>query len=194
MYERRKGRRVIALALGACAVTAITGCASAAGYNPSNLAPAQLGQINAICRSVMGLPDAYDADHAACVTSLSDSFKARLRAERLASVRQDCRAQGLHRGTTALSACELAPGTQVGSLSGARAGSRAEALARQPVLQAALPAPPAKSYFSASFDQVRRREQRACADIGYDPVSGGGFNQCVAQLSANLTYADDPMN
>ena len=188
MYERRRGGQAsnrtvygLALALVACALTATAGCASAAGYNPANLAPAQLGQINAICQSVMGLPDAYDADHAACVTALSASFKARLQAASLLETRQDCRARGLKRGTAALSACELAPGSKQAALGG------------QPVLQAALPAPPAKSYFRASFDQVRRREQRACADIGYDPVSGG-FTQCVAQLSANLNYADNPMN
>ena len=113
--------------------------------------------------------------------SLSESFRARLRADRMLEIRQDCRARGLKPGTAALSACEMAP------------GARKAALSQRPAPVAALPAAPAKSYFSASFDQVRRREQRACADIGYDPVSGG-FNQCVALLAANLSYADDPPN
>ena len=49
------------------------------------------------------------------------------------------------------------------------------------------------SYFSASNDEVHRREQEACAQTGFDPVSGGlVFAQCVADLQSNLFDADNP--
>jgi len=171
-------RRAVALAVGACAL-ATTACASA--YNPEQLAPGQMSQIDAVCQTAMGLPDSFSTQHYACAESLSHSFAARLDAGRLLATRQDCLAQGLKPGTTALSECELTPRPQ-------QAAQNA-----QPVLEGALPTPRAKSYFGASFDEIRRREQRACAEIGYDPA-GAGFGECVADLATSLDSADRPLS
>jgi len=178
---RRPARlpRAVLLAVGACAVAATAACASVA-YNPEHLPAEQLSQISTVCQSVMGLPAASYSQHLACVESLSHSVAARQKSDRLLAVRQDCLAQGLTPGSTALSNCEL--------------DSRSPRLTQNAplLLQTALPSAPPKSYFGASFDEIRRREQHACAAIGYDPVSAG-FGQCVADLAAELDDVDRPV-
>jgi hypothetical protein len=172
--------RAVLLAVGACAVAATAACAAGAAYNPEQLPAAQLSQIGAVCQSVMGLPAATYSQHLACVESLSHSFAQRQKTAGVLAVRQDCLAQGLKPGTTALSDCEL--------------DSRPRGLTQDApqLLQTALPSHPPKSYFGASFDEIRRREQHACAAIGYDPVSAG-FGQCVADLAAELAEVDHPV-
>jgi hypothetical protein len=54
------------------------------------------------------------------------------------------------------------------------------------------PTPPVGSYFSASNDEIHRRERQACAAIGEDP-STSAFAQCVADLAGNLFDADNPI-
>ena len=176
-WTAAKVRRAVALAAGACALATATACASV--YNPENLAPDQLSRIDAVCQTAMGLPGSLSTQHYACAESLSHSFAARLKSGRLLDARQDCLARGLKPGTTALSECELT--------------LRPRQVARnaQPVLETALATPPVKSYFGASFDEIRLREQRACAEIGYDPV-GAGFGECVADLASYLNDADHP--
>jgi hypothetical protein len=62
-----------------------------------------------------------------------------------------------------------------------------------PGASAAPPAKALKSYFLATNDEVHRREQEACARIGFDSVGGGfAFAQCVADLQSNLFDADNP--
>ncbi len=56
-------------------------------------------------------------------------------------------------------------------------------------IETAAPAEAAKSYFYASAGEIRRREQSACARLGYDAASGG-FAACVASLDAALYAAD----
>jgi len=174
-------QQTVAFVVGACALATTASCASVAVYNPEHLAPDELSQIGAVCQTAMGLPDGLYTQHYACVESLSHSFAARLNGGRLLAARQDCLAQGLSPGTAALSDCELPPRPQ-------RVAEEA-----RPAPATALPAPPARSYFGASFDEIRRREQRACAEIGYDPVSAG-FGQCVADLAAYLYEADHPVD
>jgi hypothetical protein len=47
------------------------------------------------------------------------------------------------------------------------------------------------SNFSASFDTVLRREQHACARLGFDPAFGA-FANCVADLQGALQRTDFP--
>lgn len=178
-WTAAKVRRAVALAIGACALATTTARASVG--NPEHLAPDQLSQIEAVCQTAMGLSGSLTTHYYACAESLSHSYAARLKANPLLAARQDCLARGLKPGTTALSECELTPHAQ----------QVAQNL--QPMLETALPTPRAKSYFSASFDEIRRREQRACAEIGYDPV-GAGFDRCVADLAAELNDADHPVS
>lgn len=172
-------RRAVALAAGACALASVAACASV--YNPEDLAPEQLSRIDAVCQTAMGLPGSLSTQHYACAESLSHSFAARVKSDRLLDARQDCLERGLKPGTTALSECELT------------LRPRELAKIEQPVLETALPTRPAKSYFNASFDEIRLREQRACAEIGYDPV-GAGFGECVADLASYLSDADHPIH
>jgi hypothetical protein len=73
----------------------------------------------------------------------------------------------------------------------ARTGTGGGAPAEQ-ALRAQLPAAPATSYFSASNDEIHRREQQACAAIGEDP-GRDGFARCVADLASYLFDADNPI-
>ena len=59
-------------------------------------------------------------------------------------------------------------------------------------LDAPLPATAARSYFSASNDEVDRREREACAAIGLDPATREAA-QCVVDLAGNLFDADNPI-
>jgi hypothetical protein len=177
-WSAGKARRAVALAIGACALASTTAWASV--YNPEHLAPAQISQIDAACQTTMGLGDSPTTQYDACAESLSHSFAARLKTSHLLGARQDCLARGLQPGTTALSECELA------------ARHRQVAQAAQPVLESAAPTPRVKSYFSASVNEIRHRELRACAEIGYDPVSPG-FGQCVGDLTGYMDEADHPV-
>jgi hypothetical protein len=178
-WTAAKVRCAIALAAGFCALATTPAWASV--YNPEHLAPDQMSHIEAVCQTAMGLPDSPSTQHYACADSLSHSFAARLKAGRLLTARQDCLARGLEPRTTAFSECELTPRPQ-------QVPQNA-----QPALETALPTPRAKSYFGASFDEIRRREQRACAEIGYDPA-GAGIGECVAHLALYLNEADHPLN
>jgi hypothetical protein len=111
-----------------------------------------------------------------CQESLSRSLASRLKSERLWAARQDCLARGEKPGTTSLSVCEL-------DSQASRARPSAEKVSAQ---QASKPA------VSASGLDLRHREQRVCADIGFDPV-GQGFGQCVADLDAELTAVHRPI-
>ncbi len=176
--ERRKAVWAAALALGACALASSP--AQASVYNPEHLAPAQMSHVDAVCKTAMGLGESSTTQYDACAESLSHSFAARLKAGRLLAARQDCLAQGLKRGTTELSECELT------------ARHQQVAQNAQPVPETAAPTQAAKSYFNASVNEIRRREQRACAEIGYDPADAG-FGQCVGDLTANMDQADYPV-
>jgi hypothetical protein len=68
------------------------------------------------------------------------------------------------------------------SLAEARTGDRTDADAR-----------PVRSYMSVSPTEAHRREERACAMIGYDPAANG-FGRCVAGLQTSLFMADNPLN
>lgn len=167
----------LAAALGSAAVSA---CATPQPFNPSNLSTEQLGQVGEICHLVMGLP-AGGGLKANCVQSLSTSLAALGRGQGLQRARSDCLGRGLRRGEPALGECEL---TAVS----ARAADAGAASAGLP-LDAAAPARPATSYFYASQREIRRREESACARLGYDPVHAS-FATCVARLDSALFDAE----
>jgi hypothetical protein len=167
--------RIIRICLATLGSASLAACAPLAPYNPDRLPMQQMSRIGEICRVVMGLPAGPITQYLACEESLSHSLAARRDRGPMLAAHHACEAQGLKPNTAALAECELnqtdfAPG-------GA----------------AALPAKAPKSYFSASNDEVHRREQEACAQIGYDPIGGGSaFAQCVADLQSNLFDADNP--
>ena len=161
----RLARICLATLGGACA------CGPLVPYNPDRLPMQQMNRIGEICRDVMGLPAGAFTHYLACEESLSRSLAGRREGGAMVAA---CQAQGLKPNTVALAECELKQ-TEF-ALGGAAP------LAKAP-----------KSYFSASNDEVHRREQEACAQTGFDPVSGGlVFAQCVADLQSNLFDADNP--
>ena len=174
--------RAFAAAITAGSLAASAACAPITTYNPDHLAPDQIARVGEICHSVVGLPKGNYTQYYACEEGLSQALATRLSSQRLIEARQDCLTKGLHPGTVPLADCELA--------------SKARFYTASTDRPDALETPSngsAGSYFSASNGEVHRRAQRACAQIGYDPVSSG-FANCVAGLESSLFDADNPMH
>jgi hypothetical protein len=163
--------------VGLFALAGLSGCASAGPYNPSNLPPPQLSQVQELCHSVMGIPLGIGLS-SDCVENLSSSAMALSGGRSLLEARHACLHKGLAPGRLALSQCEL---TTVSQPSAPDVQVDTSGLQR-----------PAKSYFNASFDEVRRREQDVCARLGYDPIDAS-FTQCVGSLDAALFASMHPM-
>jgi hypothetical protein len=165
--------RPAALSLASlCAVTlalASGACASARASDP------QAERIAGICRNVMGTEDGT-ATFAACAQSLSSALDARNQAAQTVSAREACLAKGLARGSVALSECEL---------------NRPAALTTAAVLPADPLPPKPHGFVGVGNEEIRRREQRACAYVGLDP-QGAAFDGCVASLAQGLFAADNP--
>jgi len=177
-----RGRAVASLLIGALSIAAASGCASAGPYNPSSLAPTQLGQVQQLCRSVMGISigTGLDSD---CVENVSGSAMAIAQARALGAARHACLGKGLAPGQVGLSRCELTTVSQRSAPTLAAADVKVDTSGLEK---------PAKSYYNASFDEVRRREQDVCARLGYDPINAG-FDQCVGSLDAALFASMHPM-
>jgi hypothetical protein len=176
---RSGGRATAGLLIGAIAIAGMVGAAAAGAYNPSRLAPEQLVQVHQICRSVMGIPEGFGLS-TDCVANLSSSAvilsQGRAHGVALDEARRACLGKGLAAGDPGLPVCELSAASDHGAPAGGAATARIDTsgLTR-----------PAKSYFNASFNEVRRREQMACARLGYDPINGR-FANCVASLDSAL--------
>jgi hypothetical protein len=172
------GTRIrVALAMaGALILAAGAGAVAARASGPGEPAADQPARVGQVCQSVVGVrpgEEHYDV----CVESLSESLRALGPARAISLARNDCLAKGLRPGSSALAVCEL------------------QSTATPPAAGDAPPTEPggAKSYFSASPRDSFRREQLACAEVGFDPA-GGAFDSCVASLRAALFSADNPMN
>jgi hypothetical protein len=165
--------RIAAPLMIICWSVGSAGCAPTTPYNPDRLAPAQMSRIGEICHTVMGLPAGHYTDYQACEESLSHSLAARRERSATVAAPQTCDPRGLK--PDALGQCEQHPRQKA------------------PALGAPPSAPPVKSYFFASNDEIHRRAQSACADIGEDPATGT-FAQCVADLESYLFAADHPIN
>ena len=177
--SRTGGRVVASLLIGVTSIAGIAGCASAGPYNPSDLAPTQLSQVQQICRSVMGIPVGIGLS-SDCVANLSNSAVAlsqgRAHGVALDEARRTCLGKGLTADDPKLAVCELSTASDHAAPTADGAAARIDATDLTP---------PARSYFNASFDEVRRREQMACARLGYDPINRS-FAKCVASLDSAL--------
>jgi hypothetical protein len=49
------------------------------------------------------------------------------------------------------------------------------------------------SYFQGSPQELHRREQQACASVGFDPANRS-YESCVADLASSLFAIDHPLN
>jgi hypothetical protein len=168
--------RLPVLSLALLSAAGAAGCAAAAPYNPANLTAGRLAQVGELCRSAIGLKPGFTL-YDACVESLSSAAARLERAGARQAAHRACLDQGAAAGAT-LATCELDAAD--------RAGAAAAVPASAPGVAA-----PARSFYRASAREVRVREQRACAGLGYDPTSGG-FAACVAGLDAALYAADHP--
>lgn len=175
-------RRLLVL-LGAGAVTAGIGSyASAEPYNPGGLDHNQLSEVGDVCQSVLRVRPGEE-HYVSCVESLSGAVRNLGQGQSLSRARDMCLQRGLAPDTPELAECTLRTSQAVGD-----AGPRYQ----QRHVWGAEPPGATKSYFSASPQEVYRREQLSCAHLGLDPASGG-FNSCVADLQASLFAADNPM-
>ncbi|HLZ73426.1 hypothetical protein [Phenylobacterium sp.] len=145
-------------------------------YNPAHLPPQRLDQVGAICRTVIGVRPGFTL-YDNCVEALSQSAAGLDRAGALQAARSACLARGETQGPK-LAECELAEAGATRVAAGA-------------AIDASEPRAPAKSWFYASGREMRRREEQACARLGYEPARGA-FSSCVAGLDAALYAADHP--
>lgn len=167
--------RLTALASGiAVAAFAAAACASAAAQPIGD--HGSQGRIGAICQGAMGLEQG-EAQYGACVESLRSSASDLAADVAMGRARTRCLAEGLTPGSTDFNVCEL------NTAPAERAAVRAT--------PASAPPRAAGSYFYASPEQTHRREQLACASLGYDPA-GAAFDSCVAGLQGALFEADNP--
>jgi hypothetical protein len=177
-----RGRALASLLIGALSIAGLSGCASAGPFNPSHLAPTQLSQVQQLCRSVMGISIGTGL-FSDCVENASGSAVAIAQARALAAARRSCLDKGLAPGQVGLSQCELTKVSQRSAPALAAADVQVDTSGLEK---------PAKSYYYASFDEGRRREQDVCVRLGYDPINTG-FAQCVASLDTAIFASLHPM-
>ena len=141
--------------------------------------PARAGDINgvgSVCENVVRLHPG-EAHYAACVQSLSDSARAAHSRVLLQQADTACR-QRFASDTPALAECVL----------------NTDATASDPAPDRTAASPGGtRSWYAVSPGVAFRREQTACAAMGFDPVDGA-FSACSADLHAALAAADNPMN
>jgi hypothetical protein len=192
-----------ALACCVCCVAAVTACAVEGPYNPDNLAADQLGRVSGICQTVMGLSpsepldggywmnndrlDYYTSHYRGCIVSLSDSLQNVMDEQMTQEADADCRAKGLQPGNPDLALCVL---NSVNNPPRPAARQATTALSATPV---SLNLPAASgSFIYASPGETARREQVACAALGFSP-SHSAFKGCVKGLSETLYAIDHPI-
>lgn len=155
---------VLSLAGLACLLTA-----------PATAAPARDGAVGRVCAGTMGLAPG-EKHYAACMQSLSGSL-ANMQAHRgMMAARHACLARGMTPGAADFDECELRE---------ADAAPRAQA-----VDDAAAP-DGGRSYFNMPRGEAWRRDELACARLGFDPADAA-FQSCAADLRGALARASMP--
>ena len=184
-----------------CCTAAMTACAVQRPYNPDDLAADQLARISGICQTVMGLTpkepleggywmnndrlDYYTSHYRGCILSLSDSLQHVLNEQMTQRADADCRAKGFEPESPDLALCVL---NSVNSP--ARAPRQAAAPSATPASQS-VPAT-SGSFFNASPGETARREQVACAALGFSPAHNA-FDTCVKGLGDTFYAIDHPI-
>jgi hypothetical protein len=156
------------VALVAALAVALPGAAFAGSY-------ADDGKVGVVCVSVVGVQPG-EKHYAACVESLSRSLGSLRAGEGMGLARQGCRAQGYRPNTPGLAECELAAAPAPAT--------------NGPEYPAATPGG-SRSYFLISRETAFRRDQLACARLGFDPTQAP-FGDCAADLRAALARASEP--
>lgn len=196
---------IAAVALLMAGGLATSACASAAARsadNPDGLAQPELVRVSGLCQSVLGLsPDdrpvaglwrgnphlpAVVSHYQACVAALSDSLQQARAARNASEADASCRARGLAADSPALARCVLQ-----------RLHNRAAAGEAGVALPLADSAPPParahRSFYTSSPAELQRREQLACASLGFEPPAGE-FSRCVSLLRDDFDAIDNPVD
>jgi hypothetical protein len=192
-----------ALSFGALVVASISACAAEPIYNPDSLGSDQFARVSNICQTVMGLSpsealsggywmgndrlDYWTSKYRGCIVSLSDSLQSAVDDEVTQQADARCRAKGFETGSSDLALCVL---RSVNSRPDP-APTRTAAASATPVSEK-MPAA-SGSYTYASPHENARREQAACAALGFEP-SHAAFKSCVKGLSDTFRAIDHPIN
>jgi hypothetical protein len=156
--------------VGGVALASLSACATAQTYGPPTLPADQSAQVAQLCRTVIRV-EPGEEHYVGCVDSLTASLTSAAQARAMQRARNECLDKGLAPASPELAECVLGAADP-------RPGSAAQS---------------SRSYFYASNDEVRRREQVSCARLGLEP-EGATFSSCVADLAAALFAADMPQN
>lgn len=176
-----------------------TACAAQPAYNPDSLGSSDFSRVSNICQTVMGLSpaealaggywmgnerlDYWTSKYRGCIVSLSDSLQTLLDTQTAARADANCRAKGFDTGSPDLALCVLR------SINGPTApGSRG--VTATPVSEKEPIA--GGSYTYASPRETARREQAACAALGFEP-GRDTFKSCVKGLSDTFYAIDHPI-
>ncbi len=200
----RLRRMMMAVTAALLAYAGIAACAAGAPYNPDALAADQISRVTEICQNVMGLsprdrpvPGLYRgtphlvgevSHYQACIASLSDSLRGVNDAELARQAHEACRARGFAPSSPELAECVLQ--------SVASAPNRAAAQAAPaPLSRHAVVAQTGSvgSFFYASAHESLRREQLACARLGFEPPLAA-FASCVKGLQDTFFAIDNPVD
>jgi len=190
------------LSCGTLVVAGISACAAESIYNPDNLGNTEFARVSNICQSVMGLSpnealsggywmgndrlDYWTSKYRGCVVSLSDSLQSSHDTQIAQQADTNCRARGYDSDSPDLALCVL---RSINNPTEPRA-EPTSAAALTPVSEK-MPAA-GGSYTYASPHENARREQAACAALGFEPAHGA-FNACVKSLSDTFYAIDHPI-
>jgi hypothetical protein len=171
---------------GTGAATALIGAIAIAGLIVPAQASGKTGTeqfAGQICQSVVRVQPG-ESEFEGCVSSLASSMESVSRNRAVARARDACFAQRPAPGSTILNLCLLRAAdtkpdptaVELPDIASATAG-----VANDPQFT--------KSYFAVTPDAKFRREQQACARLGFDPAFGT-FANCVADLQSTLQGID----
>ena len=167
--------KLIRIQLGAAGLAAMVAGLALASPHSASARSDGAGAVSQICAEVVGLAP-NEKHFAACVQSLSDSLGSLREGEGTGLARRDCLGRGYRPDTPGLAECELAA-TPAGPPHG-------------PTFDAPVPGG-ARSYFVVSRETAFRRDQLACARLGFDPAQSA-FADCASELRGALARASDP--
>ncbi len=176
-FAKLAGAGAAAALIGAIAIAGLIVPAQASGKTGIEQFAGQ------ICQSVIRVQPG-ESEFEGCVSSLANSMESVSRNRAVAQARDACFAQRLTPGSAVLNLCllraadtKLDPATiELPDIASATAG-----IADDPQFT--------KSYFAVTPDAKFRREQQACARLGFDPAFGA-FANCVADLQSTLQGID----
>ncbi len=199
--RRADGRLRAAAACCAFAIASISACAAEQIYNPDNLSSEQFARVPNICQNVMGLSpkealsggywmgkdrlDYWTSKYRGCIVSLSDSLQSAMDEQVIQQADAGCRGKGFETGSPDLALCVLR------SVTGRPGSPPAQTPTATPVSETLPRASGSSTY--ASPHETGRREQVACAALGFEPAHAA-FKSCVKGLSDTFYAIDHPID